>query len=187
MLSSCTRSFCTSFSAGQGTVLFFYMQYVLFWEIQGLSFSLLALISTKVLPQYRLFFLYQVCFRCFRISAPWNQFQTKKIVNKLYCFIICFKHVYHRARTGIGFIMHCFIIIMKFHRFFKKRSSNCWSSPPDLVFLDCPIFDLLWLWACRICMWMRGLVWNAKYHYTKCPTACGTCGELIILLLIQYC
>ena len=179
MLSSCTRSFCTSFSCGQGTVLFFYTHYVLFWKIWGHGDSLMRLISTKVLPQYRLSFLYLVCFRCFRISAPWNQFQTQKIVNKLYCFINCFKHAYHRARTGIGFIMHYFIIIVKFHRFFKKRSSNCWSFPPDLVFLYCPIFDCLWLWACKICMWMRGLVPNARYHYTKCPIVCGTCGALI--------
>ena len=187
MFSSCTRSFCTSFSGGQGTVLFFYTHYVLFSEIQGQSFLSLDLFSTKVLPQYRLSFLYRVCFRCFRISAPWNQFQTQKIVNKLYCFIICFKHAYHQARTGIGFIMHYFIIIMKFHLFFKKRSSNCWSFPPDLVFLDCPIFDCLWLWACRICMWMRGLVWNARYHYTKCPTQLCAHGVLIILLLIIQC
>ena len=34
---------------------------------------------------------------------------------------------------------------------------------------------------------MRGLVRNARYHYTKCPTECGTRGALIILLLIQCC
>ena len=159
MLSSCTCSFCTSLSASEGTVTcdMFY-----FGEIRGWTDSFLWLISTKVLPQYRLFFLYRVCFRCFRISAPWNQFQTQKIINKLYCFIICFKHAYHRARTRIGFIMHCFIIIMKFHCFFNKRSSNCWS-------LHCPIFDCLWLWACRICMWIRGLVPKCYISLYKMP------------------
>ena len=171
-----TRSFCTTIPAGKGAVTcsMFY-----FGKIRGQRDSLLFVISTKVLPQYRLSFLYRVCFRCFRISAPWNQFQTQKIFNKLYCFIFCFKHAYHQARTGIGFIMHCFIIIMKFYHFFNKRSSNCWSSPPDPVFLHCPIFDCLWLWACRICMWIRGLVPNSRYHYTECPVVCGTRGALI--------
>ena len=108
MLSSCTRSFCMSFSGGQGTVLFFSPTMFYFGEIRVRFFSWSSS-ATKVLPQYRLSFLYWVCFRCFRISAPWNQFKTQKIVNKLYFFIICFKHAYHQpdgmrvGRTLVGY------------------------------------------------------------------------------------
>ena len=34
---------------------------------------------------------------------------------------------------------------------------------------------------------MRGLVQNARYHYTKCPIVRGTRGALMISLLIQCC
>ena len=51
----------------------------------------------------------------FSISAPSIQFQTRKVFINLYHCTICFKHAYHWARALLGFIMHCFIIIMKFH------------------------------------------------------------------------
>ena len=67
---------------------FFFMHYVLFWENDGQSFLLSDLFSTKVLPQYRFFFLYQVCFQCFRISALEISFKLKKSL--LNCTVLYF-------------------------------------------------------------------------------------------------
>ena len=50
----------------------------------------------------------------FSISAPPIQFQTRKIFINLYFCTIRFKHAYRRARALLAFIMHRFIIIMKF-------------------------------------------------------------------------
>ena len=171
MLSSCTHSFCTSFSKSQGAVMcpMFY-----FGEIRGWTDSFLWLISTKVLPQYRLFFLYLVCFRCFRISAPWNQFQTKKIVNRLYCFIICFKHTYHQARTGMPWhrlYYALFYYNYEISSFFQKEKLKLLVLPTWPRVLT--FFQYLIASYCGhvgfVC-----LVPNSKYHCTKCPDRSNT-------------
>ena len=50
----------------------------------------------------------------FSTSAPPIQFQTRKVHFNLYFRTIRFKYAYCRARALLAFIMHCFIIIMKF-------------------------------------------------------------------------
>ena len=82
--------FVRHFPLARGWFYFFSPTMFYFRKFRVRAFLSLDLFSTKVVPQYRLFFLYLVCFLCFRISAPQNQFQTQKIVNKLYCFIIFF-------------------------------------------------------------------------------------------------
>ena len=111
VLSSCTSSFCTSFSAGQGAVT-----------------PATAIFSIPIRNSGSELFSSGVDFhrRCttvlkhrfvpghFSISAPPIQFQTSKIFINLYFCTIRFKHAYRRARALLAFIMHRFIIIMKF-------------------------------------------------------------------------
>ena len=80
--------------------------------IQGLSSFSAVSTSTADAPQYQKIDLYQ---GIFRFRPPSIQFQTRKVFINLYHCTIRFKHTYHQARERIGFIMHWFIIIMKFH------------------------------------------------------------------------
>ena len=112
VLSSCTCSFCMSFSESQGAV-------TCSTAISGISVRnsgselffnsvdfhrrCTTVLKNRFVPEH------------FSISAPSIQFQTRFLFINLYLCTIRFKHVYHQARALLGFIMHCFITIMKFH------------------------------------------------------------------------
>ena len=115
VLSSCTSSFCMSFvslSSSQGAVTCTTAISSIHIRNSGSELSSSSVdVHCRCTTELKNWFVLGL----FSISAPSIQFQTRKFLIDLYCCTIRFKHLYHWAKTGIGFIMHWFIIIMKIH------------------------------------------------------------------------